>query len=506
MAGHARGKPSTIETRLFINGEFKPSLSGKTFDVINPTTEQIAATVFEALPEDVDSAVAAAKTAFPAWSGLEATERATYLLKLADGIEKSLDEIGYLEAITMGKPYLDPPYECKWNSSDDAKASAGLRIVGVGRHTVEVIRHSASLAMDIIGETSLNSKGFINFSLRQPFGVGAAIVPWNGPTFMLANKIGPGLIAGNTMIVKSSEKSPLSALVIARIANEIGLPAGVLNVLSGFGFPCGDAMARHMDIRVISFTGSVPTGKAIKKASAESNLKKVTLELGGKNPMLIFDDADLQQAIPAAAVSVVANSGQGCILTSRIYVQQSIAEKFIEGVKNTMIKIAGTVDDPTEKTTRGPQADKLQFDRIMNYFQYAKDQNFELRHGGGRARSKGYFIEPTIYTNVPENARIMTEEIFGPVVCINTFVDEDEVIKRANDTEFGLYANVFTRDISRALRVAKQLEAGSISVNVGATTKLDMPMGGWKQSGDGREFSKHAWEGWTEQKSVYVKL
>ena len=360
--------------------------------------------------------------------------------------------------------------------------------------------------MDVTGESSLNSPQFVNISLRQPFGVGAAIVPWNGPTFMLANKIGPGLVAGNTMVVKSSEKSPLSALVIARIANEIGLPKGVLNILSGFGFPCGDAISRHMDIRMVSFTGSVGTGKAIKKASAESNLKKVVLELGGKNPLLVFDDADLTQAIPAAAASVVANSGQGCILTSRIYVQQDIAEKFIEGVKNTMIKIGANVDDPTEKTTRGPQADKIQFDRIMSYFQYAKEQNLELRLGGGRARSKGYFVEPTIYTNVPEDARIMKEEIFGPVVCINTFVDEDDVIKKANDTEYGLYANVFTRDISRALRVAKQLEAGSVAVNATATTKLDMPMGGWKQSGDGREFSKHVWEEWTEQKSVFIKL
>ena len=362
------------------------------------------------------------------------------------------------------------------------------------------------MALDITGETSLNSKGFVNLSLRQPFGVGAAIVPWNGPTFMLANKIGPALVAGNTMVVKSSEKSPLSALVIARIAKEVGIPNGVLNILSGYGFPCGDALARHMDVRIISFTGSMPTGKAIKKASAESNLKKVTLELGGKNPLLIFDDADLQQAIPAAAVSVVANSGQGCILTSRIYVHQSIAKPFIDGIEKTISSIAGTVDDPTEKTTRGPQADKIQFNKIMDYFQYAKNNNIEMRMGGVPARSKGYFVEPTIYTNVPEDARIMTEEIFGPVVCVNTFTDEEEVIGRANNTEYGLYATVFTRDLSRALRVAKQLEAGSIGVNATVVTKLDMPMGGWKQSGDGREFSKHAWEEWTEQKAVFIKL
>lgn len=277
--------------------------------------------------------------------------------------------------------------------------------------------------MDVTGKTSLDSKGFFNLSLRRPFGLGAAIVPRNGPTFMLMNKIGPGLVAGNTMVVKSSEKSPLSALVIACIGNEIGLPNGVLNILSGFGFPCGGAVARHMDVRVLSFTGSVATGKAIKKASTESNLKKVTLELGGKNLLLIFDDAELQQVVPAAAASVVANSGQGCILTSRIYVHQSIAEPFIENMKQTMIKIAGTVNDPTEKTTRGPQVDTVQFHKIMGYFRYAKDHNIELQLGWGRARPRGYFVEPTIYTNVPEDARIIKEEIFGPVVCINPFVD-----------------------------------------------------------------------------------
>ncbi len=362
--------------------------------------------------------------------------------------------------------------------------------------------------MDVSGETSLNSAGFVNLSFRQPFGVTAGIVPWNGPSFMMCNKIGPALVAGNTMVLKSSEKSPLSALTIARLCNEIGLPKGVLNILSGFGTPCGEAISKHMDIRKISFTGSVPTGRAIKKAAADSNLKNVTLELGGKNPLVIFDDADLEQAIPAAAISAVVNSGQGCILTSRIYVHESVADKFIEGMKGAMTKIGGAVDDPTLKsTTRGPQVDKIQFDKIMGYLQYAKDQNFDIPLGGGRARSKGYFIEPTIIANAPEDSKVVKEEIFGPVVVINTFVDEDEVLKRCNDSEFGLYASVFTRDISRALRVAKGFEAGSVAINATSPlTASDMPMGGWKQSGDGREFSKHSWEAWTEQKTVYIKL
>lgn len=362
--------------------------------------------------------------------------------------------------------------------------------------------------MDIQGDTSLNTNGFINMSLRQPYGVVGAIVPWNGPIFMLANKIGPGLIAGNTMVVKSSEKSPLSALAVARFSQEIGLPKGVLNILSGNGRPCGEAIAKHMEIRKVSFTGSVPTGKAIAKAAAESNLKNVTLELGGKNPLIIFDDADLIEAIPAAARSAVVNSGQGCILSTRIYVHDKIRDQFVEGMKQAMTKMGGTVNDPlVASTMRGPQADKIQFDRIMGFLNYAKEQKLEIPLGGGRAGTKGCFIEATIIANAPEDSRVMKEEIFGPVVCINTFSDEADVMSKANDTEFGLYASVFTRDISRALRIAKQFEAGSVAINATSPlTTFDMPLGGWKQSGDGAEFTKRAWESWTQQKAVYIKL
>ncbi|KAK5046103.1 hypothetical protein LTR84_008560 [Exophiala bonariae] len=484
------GKPSNIETRLFINGDFVPSISGQTFDVINPATEQLAASVYEASPEDVDRAVKAAKDAFPAWAALDASKRGDFILKLAEAIEQNLEEIGYLEAVTMGKPYLKPPYN--W----------------VGHHTVEGLKFFASLATAVAGETSLNTNGFVNLSFRQPYGVTAAIIPWNGPSFMLCNKIGPSLVAGNTMVLKTSEKSPLSALTIARLCQEIGLPKGVLNILSGFGRPCGEALAKHMDVRKISFTGSVPTGKAIKKAAAESNLKNVTLELGGKSPLVIFDDADLEQAIPAAAVSAVVNSGQGCILSTRLYVHEKIFDRFLDGLKVAMTKIGGEVNDPTmEATSRGPQADKIQFDRIMGYLQYAKDQKLDIVLGGGRAREPGYFIDPTIIVNAPEYSRVMKEEIFGPVVCVNSFKDEEDVIRRSNDSIFGLYASIFTRDISRALRIAMQFEAGSVAINATSPlTAFDMPMGGWKQSGDGREFSRRAWESWMEQKTVYIKL
>jgi aldehyde dehydrogenase (NAD+) len=324
---------------------------------------------------------------------------------------------------------------------------------------------------------------------------------------MFINKVGPALAAGNTLVLKSSEKAPLVALVVGRLCQEIGLPNGVLNILSGFGRPCGEAIAKHMEIRKVSFTGSVATGKAIKKAAAESNLKNVTLELGGKSPLVVFDDADLSRVIPAAAFSILVNSGQACIASSRVYVHQVIADKFIEGMKETMTQIGLAGNPMVTDTRRGPQADKIQFDRIMGYFDYARDQGIDIPLGGKRIGSQGYFVEPTIIANAPEDSKVMREEIFGPVVCINTFTDEEEVLKRANGTEMGLYASVFTRDISRALRLAKKLEAGTVGVNcTSPTTALDMPFGGWKQSGDGREFTKHSAESWTELKSVLIAL
>ena len=353
----------------------------------------------------------------------------------------------------------------------------------------------------------MNTKDFVNITLRQPFGVCGGIIPWNVPLLMLINKVGPALVTGNTLVLKSSEKSPLSSLVIGRLCQEIGLPRGVLNILSGFGRPCGEAIAKHMDIRKVSFTGSVIAGRAVKKAAAESNLKNVTLELGGKSPLVIFDDADLAKAVPAAAFSILANSGQACIASSRVYVHANIADKFMEGMKAAMVQMGQSGDATTAGTRRGPQADKIQFDRVMGFLNLAKEEGLDMPIGGGREGDKGYFIEPTIIANAPEDSKVMKEEIFGPVVCINTFTDEEDVLKRANDTEYGLYASVFTKDISRALRVAKRLEAGSVGVNcTSPVMAIDMPFGGYKQSGDGRELSKYSTDYWTELKSVFIAL
>ena len=403
-------------------------------------------------------------------------------------MEKVSPELSRLDAISMGKPVHND--------------------VSMNLATI-VLRWFAGRATDIQGDTSLNTAGMVNMTFRQPYGVCGAIIPWNGPILMLVVKIAPALIAGNTVVLKTSEKAPLSALVIGRLCQEIGLPSGVLNILSGYGRPAGEAIAKHMRIRKVSFTGSAATGRAIKQAAAGSNLKNVTLELGGKSPLVVFDDADLDAAVPVAAASITDNSGQSCVASSRVYVHKSIAETFITKMKDAMTKIStNTSTDPLEEgILRGPQADKLQFDRVMEFLQYARKSKLNIAMGGSRDGNTGYFVQPTIITDAPETSRVMQEEIFGPVVCINTFTDEKEVMKRANDTEYGLYASVFTKDISRALRMAKKFEAGMVAINTTSpATALDMPFGGWKASGDGRDLSKHAIDHWTELKTVLVKL
>ncbi|GLA14365.1 hypothetical protein AnigIFM62618_000744 [Aspergillus niger] len=480
------GQRENIETRLFINGEFVPSLSGSKFDLYNPATEELSASVYEAGPEDVDRAVAAAKAAFPAWSETGALQRAQLLEKWADRLEACADEMAYLDAICMGKPAYSDNF---------------------GRIMPLFVRVYAAKALDITGESSLNTPGFVNVSLRQPFGVCGAIVPWNGPVVTMIFKAAAALVTGNTIVIKSSEKAPLSCLVAARCAQEAGIPPGVFNMLSGFGRPCGEAIARHMEIRKISFTGSTATGRAIQKMAAESNLKSVTLELGGKSPLVIWDDADLSKAVPAAAMSILTNSGQVCIASSRVYVHEAIAPQFLEQLKTTMTEMGKSGHPLIPGTTRGPQADAAQFARVQGYLDLAKQEGISVYLGGAREGDKGYFVQPTILKDVPEESRLMKEEIFGPVVAVNTFTDEEDVMARANDSEYGLYASVYTRDISRALRAAKKFEAGTVGVNcTSPTMAFDMPFGGWKGSGEGRELSRYATDYWTELKSVLIAL
>ncbi|OGM49498.1 aldehyde dehydrogenase [Aspergillus bombycis] len=484
-----------IETRLFIDGEFVPALDGSTFKVTNPFTGETVAEVSEAKADDVNLAVESAKRAFPTWSGLDGSERRRLMLRLADLVDEHAAEFARLEALSMGKPvstYMD-------------------QVMGTA-----TLRYYAGKALDIHGATSLTSKDHLNISIRQPYGVTGAIIPWNVPVIMICFKVGPALIAGNTLVLKSSEKAPLTSLLFARLAKEAGFPPGVLNVLSGFGLPCGDAIARHMDIRKIAFTGSTRTGKLIQKAAVDSNLKSCTLELGGKSPLIVFEDADLQKAAKAAAFSIVFNSGQVCMASSRVYVQDAVADEFKTLYAQAIEAVAGQAGNPLEETTRfGPQADEHQFKSISNYLQKAQDDGLQrLSIEKLTPRDGVNFVSPVVLQDVPEGHSLMKQEIFGFVLapysavsCLNTFSSERDVIRAANDSEYGLYASVFTRDINRAIRVAKYFEAGSIGVNTSSPYYCqDLPLGGFKGSGTGRELGDEGLEAWTEVNSIYISL
>jgi aldehyde dehydrogenase (NAD+) len=484
------GSKTDFETRLFINGEFVPSIEGKRFDVYSPYTESKVGSVYEALPADVDKAVDAAEAAFPEWSEMGAFGRAPFFYKLADLLEKAGPELAHLEALCMGRPVS------QYMEHD----------MGAQR-----LRQFAGLAQDGAGTTSLNSQGFANILFRQPFGVCGAIVPWNIPILAAIMKICPCLITGNTLVLKSSEKTPLTALVLARLIKEAGFPPGVCNILSGYGKPTGEAIASHMRIRKVGFTGSGRTGRLIKQAAAASNLKRVSLELGGKSPLVIFPDADLEKAVPVAVRSITMFSGQACIASSRLYVHSSIASEFKEKLIVLLEEAAANPNsgDPlSADTIFAPVADKMQFNQVMKYLDLAKESGGKIVLGGKRKGDKGYFIEPTLIDGPAHDSKVAKEEIFGPVLSFMTFEDEDEVMKRANDTEYGLYASVFTRDIQRAMRIAKKFESGQVGINTssGSQMAFDMPFGGWKASGDGCDLSRFSLDIWTQMKSVYIAL
>ena len=367
--------------------------------------------------------------------------------------------------------------------------------------------HSAESWVQIQGQSSLNTPGMVTMTWRQPYGVAAAIIPWNVPVLFFGSKSAPALIAGNTVVLKSSEKAPLAVARVAELVVEAGFPPGVFNILSGHGTPSGAVLASHMDVRVLSFTGSGPTGRKIQEAAAKSNLKKVILELGGKSPALIFDDADMTQAVKDTSRSIQWNSGQTCFANSRIYVQKSAASAFIEAFKKQFAAISA--GDPTSKdVNHGPQVDDVQYRNILRYIDEGRKlKEPEIGGAGTLEKTNGYFVEPTVFLDTPEDARIMKEEIFGPVVSINTFETEEEAIEKANDTEFGLWAAVYTKSIDRAMRVAKALESGYVGVNcTSPITARDLPFGGYKQSGLGREGRLHSLDNFLETKSVMIKI
>jgi aldehyde dehydrogenase (NAD+) len=471
-----------------INNRWVPSESGKTFATINPATGEEICQIAEADAADVDKAVHAARRAFEhgPWRKLPASERGRMLHRLADLIEKHADELAALESLDNGKPV------------SIAKA------VDVAA-TVGCFRYFAGWSDKVHGKTIPVDGDFFCYTRHEPVGVVGQIIPWNFPMLMLAWKLAPALATGNTVVMKPAEQTPLSALRIGELIVEAGFPEGVVNLLPGFGPTAGGAIARHMDVDKVAFTGSTEVGQLIMEAAAKSNLKRITLELGGKSPNIVFADTDLDEAVEGAHFGLFFNHGQCCCAGSRVFVEEKIYDQFVE--KSGARAKRRTVGDPFDpKTEQGPQVDQIQFDKVMSYIESGRHQGAKLVCGGDRVGDRGYFIEPTVFADVQDEMKIAREEIFGPVMSIIPFKTADEVVDRANRTTYGLAAAVWTRDIKKAHAIANSVRAGTVWVNCYNVLDTRAPFGGFKQSGIGRELGEYGLQQYTEVKTVTVKL
>ena len=474
--------------KLLIGGKWVPAKSGKTFETVNPANEEVLALVAEGDKADVDEAVKAARKAFEEgkWPRLNPHQRARFLFTIADLIEKNADELAELETLDNGKPVTQ---------------ARAIDIAGAA----ETFRYYGGWASKIYGETNPSDPSMFNYTLREPVGVCGQIIPWNFPLLMAAWKLAPALACGNVSILKPAEQTPLTAIRLGELICEAGLPEGVVNIITGFGPGAGSSIAEHPDIDKVAFTGSGEVGKLILKASAD-NLKRVSLELGGKSPNIIFPDAEMPQAVTNAMMGVFFNSGQVCCAGTRIFVQKEITDKFTE----QLVQFTGgmKVGNPLDAgTAMGPLVSKEQHDRVLNYLKVGKDEGASLKTGGGVGpHERGYFVQPTVFADVNNDMRIAREEIFGPVAAVIPFKDENDAVLQGNDTNYGLAAAVWTRDIGRAHAVARKLKAGTVWVNCYGMLDPISPFGGYKQSGFGRELGKHAIELYTQIKSVYVKL
>ncbi|RHZ46066.1 aldehyde dehydrogenase family protein [Aspergillus thermomutatus] len=470
---------------LFINNEFVKGVEGKTFETINPTNEKPIVAVHEATEKDVDIAVAAARKAFEgAWRQVTPSERGRMLTKLADLMERDMDTLASIEALDNGKAFTIAKI-------DLANAAGCLRYYG-------------GWADKIHGQTIDTNPETLTYTRHEPIGVCGQIIPWNFPILMWSWKIGPAIAAGNTVVIKTAEQTPLSALYAAKLIKEAGFPPGVINIISGFGRVAGAAISSHMDIDKVAFTGSTLVGRTILQAAAKSNLKKVTLELGGKSPNIVFEDADIENALKWVSFGIYFNHGQCCCAGSRILVQESIYEKFLARFKERAEQ--NKVGDPFDlQTFQGPQVSQLQFDRIMGYIQDGKQAGARVVTGGERHGDKGYFIQPTIFADVNGEMKIVQEEIFGPVCTVQKFSTEEEAIKLANSTNYGLAAAVHTTNINTAVRVSNAIKAGTVWVNNYNMISYQAPFGGYKESGLGRELGAYALENYTQIKTVHVR-
>lgn len=480
-------KPSKIKDQLlFIDGKWCQSASGKSFETVDPSTNEVICRVAEGDAADVELAVAAARRAFDSgpWSRMSASERGRLIYKLADLIESHQEELAALESLDNGKPYRD-------------SMAADLPL------TIKCYRYFAGWADKIVGKTIPVDGDFTCFTRHEPVGVVGQIIPWNFPLLMQAWKWGPALASGCTLVLKPAEQTPLTALRVAQLAQEAGFPNGVINVVPGFGPTAGAALTRHMDVDKVAFTGETSTGQLIMEAAAKSNLKRVSLELGGKSPNIVFADADIDAAVEGAYFGLFFNQGQCCCAGSRLFVEQSIHDEFVAKlVQRAKSQKVGDPFDP--ETTQGPQITREQQERVLSFIDSGKKEGATIHCGGGKPNLPGYFVEPTVFSGVTDGMKIAREEIFGPVMNILPFGNIEEVVERSNRTQFGLAAAVWTRDIKKAHRMARSLRAGTVWINCYDVFDAAAPFGGYKMSGVGRELGEYALQLYTEVKTVYI--
>ncbi|CAN6477536.1 unnamed protein product [Victoria cruziana] len=475
-------------TKLLIDGQFVDAASGKTFPTLDPRTGKVIANVAEAETEDVNRAVAAARKAFDTgpWPKMTAYERSKILYRFADLLEKHNDELAALETWDNGKPY-----------EQTSKVEVPMLI--------RCIRYYAGWADKIHGLTVPADGSHHVQVLHEPVGVAGQIIPWNFPLLMYGWKVGPALACGNTVVLKTAELTPLSALYASNLLLEAGLPPGVLNVVTGFGPTAGAAIASHMDVDKLAFTGSTTTGKIVLELAARSNIKNVTLELGGKSPFIICEDADVDEAVELAHRALFFNQGQCCCAGSRTFVHERVYDEFVEKAKARAVK--RVVGDPfKEGVEQGPQIDGTQFEKILRYIRSGIDHGATLETGGERLGDQGYYIKPTIFSDVKDNMPIATDEIFGPVQTILKFKDLDEVIRRANESHYGLAAGVFTKNLDTANTLMRALRVGSVWINCYFVFDAAIPFGGFKMSGLGREKGAYGLQNYLQVKAVVTPL
>ncbi|MFP3945089.1 MAG: aldehyde dehydrogenase [Alphaproteobacteria bacterium] len=479
-----------IPTKAFIDGQYVDAKSGKTFESISPINGKVLAEVAECDREDVDAAVTAARRAFNAgkWANMAPGARKRTLLRFADLIAKHADELALLETLEMGKPI---------------SFSRNIDMNGV----VETVRWYAEAIDKVYGEIAPTAPNTLDLVTREPMGVVGAVVPWNFPLMMAAWKFAPILAAGNSLVIKPAEQSPLSLLRAVALAAEAGIPEGVFNVLPGYGPTAGAAIGRHMDVDAVAFTGSTEVGKLFLKYAGESNMKSVSLECGGKSPNIVFADSDLSKAIFGAGFGVFFNSGQCCNASTRLIIEESAKDQFLEGLK--AFGDGMKPDNPLNPQTKmGTILDDVQTERVMGYIEKGRSEGASIYSGGEQVHRNtgGYYVEPTIFDDVRNEMTIAQEEIFGPVLTTMTFKDMDEAVAIANDSIYGLWASVWTKDIDKAHGVARKLRAGTVNINDTAGGDITVPFGGYKQSGFGRDKSLHALEKYTQLKTTHIKL